>query len=190
MMDINEINKVLDTYESKIQDSKHFLTYNRNPFSTWTLFKITILASIMTPSDFFLLMIKHGFIDPSNVRCKLCKGPMKLNRAERPDGYQWDCKQQKVHPTKPWIKIKACDISKTARSNSWFFNSKLSLPEVLIITHHWWYKVRQLVIFYFTTTPYITFRFRVALHTLKGNTVSPTGRCVIGLVIVEKLLSM
>jgi len=58
-MDISEINKVLDTYESKIQDSKHFFTYNRNPFSTWTLFKIKKLASIMTPSDFFLLMVKH-----------------------------------------------------------------------------------------------------------------------------------
>jgi len=80
---------------------------------------------------------------------------MTLNIAERPDGYQWGCKQQMKHPTKPWIKKPAYgDIRKTSRSNSWFFNSKLSLPKVSIITHHWWYKEKP---YYLTITPYITF---------------------------------
>ena len=36
---------------------------------------------------------------------------------------------------------KPCNKSRTARTNTWFYQSKLSLPEVMLITYHWWYKV-------------------------------------------------
>lgn len=132
---------ILDKYHEETEQAKSFLTFGRNIFSTWTLSKITHLAFIMVPKDFYHLLVQSEFIDTSNVLCEKCNDKMSLySNAHRADGVQWECKKSKLLPGMSITKGK-CNTSKSARTNSWFFNSKLSLPEVLLITYHWWYQV-------------------------------------------------
>lgn len=134
----------MEKYKEQITQAKKFFTFQRDPFKTWTLFKITILAAIMSASDFFLLLVQSKFINKTNVLCDTCSQPMNINKYDSsPDGLRYQCKRSRPNPKDPLNPLH-CDCSKTVRTNSWFFNSKLSLPEVTLITHNWWYKVENI----------------------------------------------
>ncbi len=131
---------ILDKYQTQITASKMFFTFGRDPFSYWSIYKISVCASIMTPSDFYKLMVEAKFIDNTNIRCDLCNQPMQLNvNNDEADKVKYDCKKTSIKPGKFFPSC--CNTSKTARTNSWFFRSKLALPEILLQTYSWWYKV-------------------------------------------------
>ena len=132
---------ILNKYQNQIQAGKLFFTFGRDPFSHWSLYKISTCASIMHPSDFYKLLVEAKFIDPTNIKCSKCNQPMKLNvNNDEADGVKYDCKQSTIKPGDFFPST--CKTSKTARTNSWFFQSKLSLPEILLLSYSWWYKVR------------------------------------------------
>ena len=133
---------IMAKYKEEREKAKGFLTHNRDPFSKWTLTSITHLAMVMETKDFYHLLVESHFIDPTKVHCKACKtvGKMHLqvNQA-KPDGLMWSC-TEKVSPTGKLLDKKPCRGRRSVRTNSWFSCSKLSMPEIMLITYMWWYK--------------------------------------------------
>ena len=130
---------IMDKYKEEILRAKNFLTYGRDPFEKWSQTKITFFAMIMEPKDFYHLLVQSEFINTENVKCNQCKEKMSLySNPQKPDGCQWECKVSKRLPGE--FKKTKCNTSKSARHNSWFYNSHLSTREILLITYMWWYK--------------------------------------------------
>ena len=59
----------------------------------WSLYKISMCASIMLPSDFYKLLVEVKFIDPSNIKSSKYNQQMKSNvNNDKPDGVKYDWK--------------------------------------------------------------------------------------------------
>ena len=137
---------ILPKYQKVLDDSTKFLTFSRDIAKRWTLARILQLAFFLEAVDFFVLMVQCKFINTSHVYCPKCKEHMEIARRSRePEGLEWTCKKQRPIPGKYNSFYPACNKTRTVRTNSWFHNSKLSLPEILIITHQWFKRVIKLI---------------------------------------------
>ncbi|GBO37911.1 hypothetical protein AVEN_152094-1 [Araneus ventricosus] len=60
--------------------------------------------------------------------CQTCGVKLVLTERDRSDGYSWVCRK---------FGVNAHHVRRTVRKDSWFDESKLSIPEILILTY-WW----------------------------------------------------
>ena len=85
-------------------------------------------------SDFYLYLVENQFIVAEYVKCKKCEGKMnfRLNKS-KPEGCVWACNNK----IGVGIKATKCNSSRSARVNSWFYKSKLSMQEILLLSYLW-----------------------------------------------------
>jgi len=90
---------VLKPYKDKIENAKLFFTFNRDPYSGLPLVHIHDHDHSYYPNTqvfFFDYLLECEFIDPTYIRCPLCKGQMQLNiNSSKADGVRWECKSIK-----------------------------------------------------------------------------------------------
>ena len=135
-MDIST-GSVLKKYEEKLEEILERFIYGRNPFKTWSRYKIDVLSALMTNSDFFKYLIEVGFVDSSFIKCPDCEGSMEIQRKKKAaDGIIWYC-DNKLYVVGQGYKRKVCGKEMSVRTNSWFSQSKLTVVEILIVTYHW-----------------------------------------------------
>ena len=79
-----------------------------------------------------------SFIVTDYLKCLVCGGVnLKLQKNNsKADHCYWKCKRFIMENDKK----KLCNGNRSARSNSWFFKSKLAIGEILLFTYHWWYE--------------------------------------------------
>ena len=130
---------VLDKYQ--ISKAKKSFSYGRDLFQYWNSSKITFLAMIMDKPDFYKFLVETKIINIDHVSCNKCKGKMvyRLNKAKT-DGIVWACNNK----IGTGIYARTCNSTRSVRTNSWFFKSKLSISEVLLYTYIWWSKIPQI----------------------------------------------
>ncbi len=148
---------VLDKYSESLENSTKCFSHGRNPFATWTNTKITHLALIMKPHEFFRLLIETDFVITKHVRCLTCDGQMELKETpSKTDGLRWKC-SNRVPVGNSKYKTKPCSGTRSARYNTWFYNSKLTVSEILLFTYHWWFQ---------TPMNYLRQEYHFSDHTL------------------------
>ena len=132
---------VLSKYSAQISKANECFTFGRNLFSTWNTTRITFLSMIMDKTDFYLYLVENQFIVTDFVKCKKCDGPMnfRLNRSKA-DGCVFACNNK----IGTGIQSTKCNSTKTVRTNSWFYKSKLSLQEIVLLSYLWWSKLPQI----------------------------------------------
>ena len=131
---------VLDKYSDNVKKVNSAFSYDRDLFSKWTSIKITVLASVLDPLDWYNYLVEVGFIDPSHVKCKQCKGTLSLQKNDNfVDGGRFVCRN-KIDIGSKLVKGN-CTGTRTVRYNTWFYKSKLKVTEILLFTYFWWYKV-------------------------------------------------
>ena len=101
---------------------------------------------IMKNNDFYQLMVEEGIIDISNIQCPKCNRKFDpQNNSEKADGLRWFC-NNKVSVNRNQFVLERCGGVRSARSNTWFFKSKLRIMEVLLLMYNWWYKIPATVL--------------------------------------------
>ena len=143
---------VINKYSAQIAKANECFTFGRDLFSFWNTTRITFLSMIMEKSDFYLYLIENQFIVAEYVKCKKCDGEMnfRLNKS-KPEGCVWACNNK----IGVGIKATKCNSSRSARVNSWFYKSKLSMQEILLLSYLWWSKLPPIHIqneFHFSST--------------------------------------
>ena len=143
---------VINKYSAQIAKANECFTFGRDLFSFWNTTRITFLSMIMQKSDFYLYLIENQFIVAEYVKCKKCDGKMnfRLNKS-KPEGCVWACNNK----IGVGIKATKCNSSRSARVNSWFYKSKLSMQEILLLSYLWWSKLPPIHIqneFHFSST--------------------------------------
>ena len=134
---------ILAKYSSQIAKAKECFSYSRDIFTYWNSSQISYLAMTLEKSDFYLYLVESKFIVIEFVNCKKCAGPMtqRLNKS-KPEGIVWACNNSIGNG----IHAKKCNSSRSARFNTWFYKSKLTLPEILLLTYLWWAKLPQIFV--------------------------------------------
>lgn len=126
-------NSVLDKYQEEIARAKLMLSHGKDPFQRWTITKITHLALIMEPREFYQLLVESSFIVTSHVKCGKCGEIGKMSLQKNPskaDGLVWAC-NNKISPDGKSYNKRPCNSTRSVRVNSWFYKSKLTMPEVI-----------------------------------------------------------
>lgn len=137
---------VLLKYSAMLSRAQDAFSFGRNLFNEWTSIKISVLASIMSKADFIYLLIEIGFLNTEFVKCKQYKGQMSLQEHSTPaDGVRWICRNYMPSRSR-LVKSKPCTGTRSIRSNSWFYQSKLKPVEILMFTYYWCYNIPMRVI--------------------------------------------
>ena len=183
---MSEKNSVLVKYSGKIEEAKKKFSFSRNVMEKWTSTKISFLGMMLSPKEFYEVMVENGFIETSKVFCKQCKNDgMKFQNSEgKVDGVRWYC-SNKISVDGSKFCLKTCNGTRSARFNTWFYKSKLRILEILLITYFWWYKIpmRLLKIEYGysdrTITDWASFCREVAIDTVFEHSEKIGGKGVI-----------
>ncbi len=129
---------VINKYSSAISKAKESFSYGRDLFSYWNSSRISFLSMIMEKADFYLYLVENKFINTEYVKCLKCAQSMDYRcNASKADGLVWACNNK----IGKGIKAEKCKSSRSVRANSWFFKSKLTLQEIVLLTYLWWAKL-------------------------------------------------
>lgn len=83
---------------------------------------------LCSDKQLFLEFLKETGLIMKELRCEKCYSPMKFSKDNGlSDGYIWYCDKM--------FDKKRCSTKKSIRKGSWFFNSKLKLEEIFLLTY-------------------------------------------------------
>jgi hypothetical protein len=114
-------------------------SFQREIMDKWTSSKIMLLAIHMSKVDWYHYLVESGFIIPDYVTCYQCEMKMSLQpHGSVVDGIRFIC-ANKVSKGSV-LCLSKCSGTRSVRFNTWFYQSKLKIVEILLFTYFWWHK--------------------------------------------------